>query len=276
VAVATPPSRSSLSEPSGPSNCGQPGREPNALPSLPTESSRVEQQRPEPDAHSALTPGLSNVGQQVYGADSRPLLAVPVGDTVTLVELTSVAVPVEQVSAAYSLDPLVAEAHFDGDQVRIWGRVPGLALIVLVHNDFSTSTLHVIVTQAPPILPDSTWSGLNSAEGRGYYESRVSSNPLQVSQLLDYRAGRMQLHLANAILPNANLPGVSTTWFPFSFFRYDADRWRLTLLDEQVNSSPISVDSTILRGVHFATGGSQHPCRLLVDRGISIPVPAGA
>ncbi len=143
------------------------------------------------------------------------------------------------------------------DRVRVWGRSPGQALIVLVHNDFSTSILQVVVNQAPPILPEGAWSGLNpnSRDSKGYFESRVSSNPMQVSDVFDYHASRMQLHVANAVFPSRNLPGVSSTWFPFSYLRFLGDRWKLTLVDENVDSSPISVSSTILRGVHFSAGG---------------------
>ncbi len=187
----------------------------------------------------------------------RPLATTPAGETVKLRELTLVHVPVREVSAAYSLDPLIAEARILDDYVRIWGRSPGQAFIVLVHNDFSTSILQVVVNQAPPILPDGAWSGLNTngRDSKGYFESRVSSNPMQVSDVFDYRAGRMQYHLANAVFPARKLPGVSPTWFPFSYLRFLGDRWKLTLVDENVDSSPISVSSTILRGVHFSAGG---------------------
>ncbi len=208
---------------------------------------------PQPPPSNGSVPGRNQPPAE--NSVTPPLVAAPLDDTVKLVELTAVEVPQDQVTAAYSLDPLTAEAQIDGDHVRIWGRAPGHAVIVLVHKDFSTTTLNVAVMQAPPILPDGVWSGLNAADASGYYEGRVSSSPTQIGQLLDYRAGRMHLHLANAIVPEANLPGVSTTWFPFSYFRFDADHWRLTLLDERVDSSPISVRSTVLRGIHFGAGG---------------------
>jgi hypothetical protein len=178
------------------------------------------------------------------------------GESVRLRELTLVLVAVDEVSAAYSLDPLIAEAQIIDGHVRIWGRSPGQAFIVLVHNDFSTSIMQVIVNQAPPILPAGAWSGLNSnRDSKGYFESRVSSNPMQFSDVFDYHAGRIQMHFANAVFPSRNLPGVSSTWFPFSYLRILGDRWKLTLVDQNVDSSPISVSSTILRGIHFSAGG---------------------
>jgi len=183
-------------------------------------------------------------------------VVTPPGETVRIRELTQVLVAVHQVSAAYSLDPLIAEAQVTEDALRIWGRAPGHAVVVLVHTDFSTSSIQVSVSQAPPILPEGMWNGLNSnAESKGYYETRVSSNPLEISDVFDYRTSRMQLHFSNATLPSGNLPGVSSTWFPFSYLRIVGDRWKLTLLDENVDSSPISVSATMVRGIHLSAGG---------------------
>ncbi|HEY6250375.1 MAG TPA: carboxypeptidase regulatory-like domain-containing protein [Candidatus Angelobacter sp.] len=177
-------------------------------------------------------------------------------EQVTVRELNQILAPVRGVSAAYSLDPLIAEAQATDSDVRIWGRAPGQAVIVLVHTDFTTSTMQVLVTQAPPILPDREWTGLDAnKDSKGYYEVRVASNPIQVSDTFDYRANKIQLHFANAVAPDRKLPGVSKTWFPFTYLRFRADNWKLTLLDDNVDSSAISVNSTLLRGIHFNAGG---------------------
>lgn len=206
-------------------------------------------------AHAA-EPELSNPETKISLPATSAPLRMPVGEAVKLRELTHVLVPASQVSAAYSLDPLIAEAQMVDGHVNIWGRAPGKAVVMLVHNDFSTSGMQVTVTQAPPILPESVWSGLNASgrDSKGYYEARVSSNPLQVNDIFDYHAKRMELHFSNAVIPSQTLPGGSTTWFPFSYFRVRGDRWKLTLVDENVDSSPISINSTIVRGVHFSAG----------------------
>ncbi|HEV3316698.1 MAG TPA: carboxypeptidase regulatory-like domain-containing protein [Candidatus Angelobacter sp.] len=206
--------------------------------------------------NSSSEPSLSGGEQKVDPETIRPAVITPTGEIVRLRELTQVFMAVNQVTAAYSLDPLIAEAQMTDNRLSIWGRAPGQAVVMLVHSDFSTSSIQVTVTQAPPILPDGAWNGLNSGrESKGYYEARVSSNPLQISDVFDYRTKRMQLHFANAVVPSGNLPGVSSTRFPFSYLRFLGDRWRLTLVDENVDSSPISVSSTMLRGIHFSAGG---------------------
>lgn len=170
-------------------------------------------------------------------------------------ESNQLLVPMEQVTAAYSLDPHVAEAQITEGQLSIWGRAPGKAVIVLVNPDFSTSWIEVTVTQAPPILPDGAWSGLGSgANSRGYYETRLSSDPLQFGNVFDYRPGPFELHFSNVVLPSRNLPGTSSVWFPYSYFRFQDEGLRLTLLDEPVDSSPLSVESTLLRGAHLEWG----------------------
>jgi hypothetical protein len=180
-------------------------------------------------------------------------LTVAGANTLSLRESTQILVPGPGTTAAYSLDPQTAEAQIAGDQVRIWGRAPGHAVIVLVYSDFSTSTLNVAVTQAPPILPDRPWSGLNPGDSKGYYEFRFSTDPTEITNTLDYRTNWMQLHFTNTDVPSRNLPGASSTWFPYTFLRFTAKPWRFTLLDEDVNSSPISVNSTLVRGVHAET-----------------------
>jgi hypothetical protein len=180
------------------------------------------------------------------------------GPVLSIRESQQVLLPVSQVTAAYSLDPLVAEAQIEDNHVRISARSPGRAVIVLVRaNDFTTTTMQVTVIQAPPILPESVWNGLGSENqnDKGYYELRVSSNPMQMNDAFEYRTSRMQAHFTNVLVPGLNLPGSSSVRFPFSYLRLIGERWNLTLLDENVDSSPISVSSTLLRGVHFSTGG---------------------
>jgi hypothetical protein len=204
---------------------------------------------------SASMEGDRGANGPATGAPSSSV-RMPADKPLSLREANQVLVPVSQVSAAYSLDTFVAEAQITEGLLHVQARAPGQALIVLVHNDFSTSTMQVTVIQAPPILPDRVWSGLDSGgiDSRGFYEVRVSSNPLQVSDILDLRTSRFQLHVTNANAPERNLPGVSQVWFPYSYLRILGENWRLTLVDEIVDSSPISVSSTLLRGAHFASG----------------------
>jgi hypothetical protein len=227
-----------------------------ALPLL-SQSGNASSETSRPADENRSSESSSSSGEQKVDPETiRPSVVTPSGEIVTVRELTQVFLTVSQVTAAYSLDPLIAEAQMTDNRVSIWGRAPGQALVVLVHGDFSTSSMKVTVTQAPPILPEGAWSDLSSrGESKGYYEARVSSNPLQISDIFDYRTKRMQLHFANAVVPSGSLPGVSSTRFPFSYLRFLGDHWRLTLVDENVDSSPISVNSTMLRGIHFSTGG---------------------
>jgi hypothetical protein len=212
----------------------------------------------EPISGSSLSDGARRIDPEKM----LPSAMASVGETVRVRELTQILVPVSQVSAAYSLNSLVAEAQMESDQVRIWGRAPGQAVIVLVHADFSTTSMQVRVTQAAPILPDREWSGLNSSglDSKGYYEVILASGPLQVSDTLDYRTSRVQLHFNNANVLQNNVPGTPVTRFPYSYLSFLGNGflgrpWKLTLVDDNVDSSPISVSSTVLRGIHFSAAG---------------------
>jgi hypothetical protein len=207
---------------------------------------------------------IGSVGPAISSTDAQESslttpaasVATPLDKILQVREANQILVPVSQVTAAYSLDPLIAEAQVAEHQLNIWGRAPGRAVIVLVHADFSASSIQVTVTQAPPILPEGVWSGLDANNNsKGFYEVRLSSDPMQFSDMFDYRPGRLELHFNNAIVPGRNLPGTSTTWFPDTYLRFRGDTSQLTLLDEDVESSPISVSSTLVRGIHFAAGG---------------------
>jgi hypothetical protein len=207
---------------------------------------------PQNRAPLAVIPDQSELGAHVaaslHGTETLRMLSIR--------ELRQAGLPDSHATAAYSLDPLIAEAQVIDGQVRIWGRAPGKALIMLVNPDFSTNSILVTVTQAPPILPDQPWNGLNSdVTSKGFYEIRVSSNPLQIGDSFDYRTGRVRLHLTNAIVLGNPAFGTDSTRFPFSYFTLLGDRWRLTLVDQAVDSSTISVSSTLVRGAHFSVGG---------------------
>src|SRR5437762_10440849 len=107
-------------------------------------------------------PSLSSGEEKVDPETIRSSVITPTGEIVRVRELTQVFIAVSQVTAAYSLDPLIAEAQTTDNRVSIYGRAPGQAVVMLVHSDFSTSSIQITVTQAPPILPEGAWNGLNS------------------------------------------------------------------------------------------------------------------
>lgn len=213
----------------------------------------------------ALLSAAPPASSQTHDPETPEPLPVPAdpssGDTrvtatmLSVRESTQILAPALGARAAYSLDSQVAEAQIVDDQVRIWGRAPGHAVIVLVYSDFSTDSVEVTVTQAPPILPERLWSGFDSGGNfKGYYEVRASTDPTQIGETLDYQTGPMQIHFTNVTAPNRNLPGTSSTWFPYDYVRFTGGSWRMTLLDESGDSSPITVGSALIRGIHFDAG----------------------
>jgi hypothetical protein len=171
------------------------------------------------------------------------------------------------VTAAYVLDGLYAEVILDAGYVLITGKFAGHTQIMLV-GESGVQNLSVEVTAAPPnyppgfILPDS------SEQGREYgiYEIRYLSDQQQIQNLLDFTVQdpqrTTQFHMLTSNLFDAPSGGTRMI-LASAFYRIKTPGWDITLLDKQTRISPLTVDNTLLRGVHVETG------RWLVHAGYS-------
>jgi hypothetical protein len=170
----------------------------------------------------------------------------------------TISVPSPGALAAFSLDDFYAEAKAQNETLTIFGKNPGLAHIVAVVRD-GTKTFDVRVLAAPAAYPPGFVQPLSAsaASENGSFESRYTSGPSQSENIIDFmrREGdrSVRIHLGGVFLftPAA---GRSTFGLSSVFYQMLTPRRDVVLLDQFMTNSPLTVDGTIVRGLHFRLG----------------------
>lgn len=162
------------------------------------------------------------------------------------------------VTAAYSTEPDTVQADAVPGGVRLTGKAPGEANVILVVIG-GTRTLSVTVP-APPHSSSGGGGGGNIGAGQtvefGNYEVRYSSDPTQITNIEDVTqiAGERQIHLQ---LMNTNIfpaNDQAPVGFPLLSYQISHPGRTLTLVDQLLDNSPLTINQAFLRGVHYQTG----------------------
>ncbi len=181
------------------------------------------------------------------------------GGALSVGYLRTIHVNVPGATAAYSLDPLYAEASAVAGDVAITGKNPGDAKIIVV-TPAGVETLSVTTLQPPPSYPPGFVppTAISYFGDDGSYEFRYSSDPSQWVNNLNFvrRQGsrRTELRMTNANLlrPDGDSPAIS---FPLLSYSVSTPRRGFTVLDEMVDNSALTLDGALVRGFHYWQGG---------------------
>lgn len=170
-------------------------------------------------------------------------------------------IPVAGATAAYSLDSSVVEASAANGVVAIQGAGPGSTNVIVVTST-GVQTLSVVVPQPPPSYPPGFVqpAGAGNSGERGAYEVRYSSNPSQLTNAIEFT--RTQGDSFNRIqVTNATLFSSSSSQtvfgFPLASYEISRPRYDVTLIDQQVSDSPLTLDGYLVRGLHVRQGDWQ-------------------
>src|ERR1041385_7197915 len=107
-------------------------------------------------------------------------------------------------TAAYSLDPNIADATAFNGVVEIVGKAPGSTSIVVV-TSAGAQTLAVTVPVPPPILPPGFEPPERLGTGEsGTYEFRYNSDPSQITNSIELKRTQGQSFTRMQVI-NANL-----------------------------------------------------------------------
>lgn len=165
-------------------------------------------------------------------------------------------IPAQGATAAYAIDSSIAEATIAGDTVRVRGVAAGTTAIVIV-TPSSVTTVRVSVGEPPLILPPGFRRGIGgSAAQRGSAELRYVSDPAEVAATIDAervetdRTQRFRIVTAKPIRSN----GAAAAAIPFLSYQLITPRRDVTLFDQSVMNSPLTLNGEYVRGLHVRQG----------------------
>lgn len=178
-------------------------------------------------------------------AAAAPEIDLAAGETATI--------EVPGASAAFAVDAATVEATAIGGQVVLVGRRVGQTLVTVVTPAaVETLTVRVGAPAARAMTFErSATPSLGSWEGR--YDSRTGrfSTGLTMAVAEGERSARLRLY---GIQESAGRGGEDIEAFPAASLELAAPGRSVILLDELVEASPLTLDGTLLRGLHLRRG----------------------
>jgi hypothetical protein len=162
-------------------------------------------------------------------------------------------------TAAYSLDSSLAEATAEDGVVSITGKQPGTTHVVAITNS-GVQTFEVVITKPPPHYPPGFLmpTPVSERAQSGYYEGRYYSSPAQIQNQLDFLKihgdNRTHMHLVETNLLGPLAPGQARIALSSASYRIVTPRRDITLLDDYVDESPLTLNGSMIRGFHIRQG----------------------
>jgi hypothetical protein len=175
-------------------------------------------------------------------------------DNVTLRVAETVTIEIAGTTAAYAVDPGIADvATASRGRVTISGRSAGTTQIIAITSSGTRAYLITIAAAAAQPLPAAL--ATNAPIGRA--DVRYAGGAHQVQSAFDVFTTdgerRSQFHLMN-VHYLTNSFGRSTNAIPSIYYRTSSGHRTLTLLDDIIDLSPLTVRSTQIRGIHLIHG----------------------
>jgi len=172
-------------------------------------------------------------------------------DNVTVHVQESVTIDIEGATAAYAIDPSIVDVAMAGaGRVALTGRSAGTTQLIAVT---AIGTKPFLLTVGPARVSSAPRAAADNAT-LGRYEARYASDTSRLQNSLDVfmRDGerRSQFHLLNVRYFGERF-GASSTAFPSVFYRVTTPNREMTLLDDFVDASPLTIRGTQVRGFHL-------------------------
>jgi hypothetical protein len=163
-------------------------------------------------------------------------------------------------TAAFSVDPSVAEVSARGGRVTIVARSVGSTIISVVTAD-SIASFPLVVLAPPQWSPvDTDVASLRKwTLWQGHYESSTArlTNSLEMVDDSDQRTLRAYAVNVTRLDEPAEADLDPRTSMPAMALEWRGPRHELVLLDKTVEHSPLTLDGTTVRGLHLRAGGLQ-------------------
>lgn len=159
-------------------------------------------------------------------------------------------------TAAYTLDSFLADAAADNGLVSVTGKQPGTTHVVVV-TPSGVQTFDVLVTTPPPHYPPGFVMPVSAAQlaESGYYEQRYYSSPAQFQNQVDFlkihEDDRTHVHIVETNLVGPIERGRSRIALSSASYQIVTPRRDITLFDQYVDESPLTINGSIVRGFHM-------------------------
>jgi hypothetical protein len=155
-------------------------------------------------------------------------------------------------TAAFAVDATVVEASIVDGRLVLVGLHAGETLVSVVHpTKIETVTVHV--DPAPSrILPDRARTSRSSGSVRAAYDSGVDR--LGIEATLDLRRERSTTRVrVNAVRSGEDSGASRSLALPSASIEHQTADRTITLLDQYVDASPLTLDGAVIRGAHLSS-----------------------
>lgn len=178
---------------------------------------------------------------------------VACGASATIHIQETVTMEVAGATAAYALDPGTVDVLVSSPgHITLIGRAAGSTQIVVV-TAAGTSSFLITVAPAASRVPAAAPASNHIATADIRYAGGARQWQDVVDVLSTSGQSKSQLHIFNVRYQD-RIPGRSSMAFPSVFYRIMSPRRELTLLDDLVDLSPVTIQATQIRGVHLLQG----------------------
>jgi hypothetical protein len=181
--------------------------------------------------------------------------AVPLGtDTIRIGLSETVRIERPGTTAAYAVDVDVVEATLGPTDVALRGRSPGTTRVTVV-GPGGIETWNVTVEAPPSSFVAGRSDARRTAIWSEHYDSETSRVTTSLAaEVLTSRGWPVRFQVVNLTKARDIDDGFARTTFPVATLSFGTPRRGLILGDEIVTRSPLTLDGTLLRGVHVRTG----------------------
>jgi hypothetical protein len=184
------------------------------------------------------------------------LTAVPLGtDTIRIGLSETVRIERPGTTAAYAVDAEIVEATLGPTDIALLGRSPGTTRVTVVGAG-GIETWNVIVEAPPSAFVPGQSNARRTATWSEYYDSESSRVTTTLNaEMLTGGGLPIRFQVINLTKARETGDGFGRSAFPLATLSLGTRQRGVILGDELVVRSPLTLDGTLLRGVHLRAGG---------------------
>jgi hypothetical protein len=174
---------------------------------------------------------------------------------VTVLSGKQTEIPVPAATAAVSMDTHVADVSLNHGILIVRGVDPGDTVVMeFKENDLEQIPVHVVAGR--PIYPPGFTPPPAPENATASYEARYNTEENQIENTLDltHQTGEKTtaLHITSDVFGSGPR---RTAVLPSAYYRITTPQSDFTLLDQNVNESPLTLQNVIVRGLHIRDDG---------------------